>query len=637
MYDKGELGLIIKKKYPDDVLLIFVGYADDAKKEANSICRLKQELQEDLDRINRHSSSSFTRVEIFDWKDDANLGVGGQEYAIDPYLERANIGIFVFKQRVGEVTWKELDKYRMNTDNRKPVFAIFPKDPYVGVHASQRDVSATIWNLEDKQRILTEDWAEKNSKSVTPVEPYEDIPHLKKIVKKRLEDVFDWLVPNFSSNYSSLDNRQPAFTENEENKPYIDQITGQVNYDRILVKNFREKLRPGAKLKSKNKSDAQFLIDNGYIRNGRLTIAGVLLFGNPLTHMSSSITQCVSYKGTTETADKSGYEIFDDSLLLQIEETHNFVASKIETRERPVGSKLTSETIYKYPMTCVREMIANALCHREYKDPSRNTFVRIYTNCIKVLSPGSWFKEELPKNRKIFISELVGESVPRNMSLARAFASIKIVEKEGSGLKSAIRDCKLANAPEPIVEEKDGYVVVTIFPRENWDNLNVRQVYRDTLKRSRENGSKKLFISYSHKDKRWKDRLVKHLKVLEMDGMIELWDDSWLKPGDDWYPEIEKAINDAEAAILLISVDYLVSQFILNEEVPALLQRTAKEKMKIFPILIKPCPWKEIAWLNSIQVFPKEGKALSELNPNTVEKSLSDISLEIYNILIGKK
>ena len=77
-----------------------------------------------------------------------------------------------------------------------------------------------------------------------------------------------------------------------------------------------------------------------------------------------------------------------------------------------------------------------------------------------------------------------------------------------------------------------------------------------------------VFISYSHKDEVWKDRLLPHLRVLEHEGILEEWDDRRIGAGDDWYPEIERAMARASVAILLISADFLSSSFILEEEVP---------------------------------------------------------------------
>ena len=54
-----------------------------------------------------------------------------------------------------------------------------------------------------------------------------------------------------------------------------------------------------------------------------------------------------------------------------------------------------------------------------------------------------------------------------------------------------------------------------------------------------------VFISYSHKDEEWKNRVVTHLRVLEMEDMLDVWDDRRIESGDDWRPEIEQAISRA--------------------------------------------------------------------------------------------
>ncbi len=82
-----------------------------------------------------------------------------------------------------------------------------------------------------------------------------------------------------------------------------------------------------------------------------------------------------------------------------------------------------------------------------------------------------------------------------------------------------------------------------------------------------------IFISYSHKDEVWKDRLRPHLQALELDDRIVVWDDRKIDAGDTWYPEIKDAINRARVAVCLISADFLASKFCVKEEIPAFLQR----------------------------------------------------------------
>jgi hypothetical protein len=106
-----------------------------------------------------------------------------------------------------------------------------------------------------------------------------------------------------------------------------------------------------------------------------------------------------------------------------------------------------------------------------------------------------------------------------------------------------------------------------------------------------------IFISYSHLDEEWKDRLVRHLAVSQKQGQLELWHDRMIGAGEDWERQIQAAMNAASVAILLLSANLLTSDFILREDVSRLLERRASEGLRIFPVVIKPCDWGAVDWL----------------------------------------
>jgi len=139
-----------------------------------------------------------------------------------------------------------------------------------------------------------------------------------------------------------------------------------------------------------------------------------------------------------------------------------------------------------------------------------------------------------------------------------------------------------------------------------------------------------VFVSYSHQDEGWKDRLVQHLRVLELEDVLEVWDDRRIVAGDVWQAEIEAALARAGLALLLISVDFLTSQFIRGVEVPRLL---AREGVRVIPVFVRPCPWKAVEWLAAIEGRPRGGRALSELAEAQVEQHLTDLALEIRDLL----
>jgi cellulose biosynthesis protein BcsQ len=153
------------------------------------------------------------------------------------------------------------------------------------------------------------------------------------------------------------------------------------------------------------------------------------------------------------------------------------------------------------------------------------------------------------------------------------------------------------------------------------------------LAHKRESHRPRIIVSYSHKDEDWKDRLVTHLGVLKHEGLLDTWDDRRIAGGDDWYPEIEKAINTAGVAILMISASFLNSDFIIKEEIPRLLERREKEGLRILPVIVKPCAWQQVKWLPRILARPKDGRPLSGGNEHEIDADLAAIAEEIAEIV----
>lgn len=142
-----------------------------------------------------------------------------------------------------------------------------------------------------------------------------------------------------------------------------------------------------------------------------------------------------------------------------------------------------------------------------------------------------------------------------------------------------------------------------------------------------------VFISYSHKDEAWKERLVSHLGVLQHEGLLDMWDDRRIGAGEDWYPEIQKAIDAASVAILLVSADFLTSKFILGEEVPRIMERREKEGLRIFPVIVRPCVWKQVKWLARMNLRPKDGRPVLGGSDFQIENDLAAIAEEVAGII----
>ena len=142
-----------------------------------------------------------------------------------------------------------------------------------------------------------------------------------------------------------------------------------------------------------------------------------------------------------------------------------------------------------------------------------------------------------------------------------------------------------------------------------------------------------VFISYCHADETWKDRLVRHLKVLDLEDQLTIWDDRRIAAGDEWRPQIEAALDNADLAVLLITADFLISDFIRRTEVPTLLRRRTSEGVRVIPLLVKPCPWQAVDWLAALQCRPTDARFLSAGDENQIETDLAALALEIRNLL----
>lgn len=145
-----------------------------------------------------------------------------------------------------------------------------------------------------------------------------------------------------------------------------------------------------------------------------------------------------------------------------------------------------------------------------------------------------------------------------------------------------------------------------------------------------------IFISHSHKDKRWLEMLKTHLKPFERAGRIKRWDDTEIKAGQKWKPEIEKAIQSAKVAILLISPDFLASDFVANDELPPLLAAAEKEGAVIISLIIKHSGYQNIENIARYQAFNPPEKPLDGMSSARRNKVFSDLTGYMMDIVNGR-
>lgn len=125
--------------------------------------------------------------------------------------------------------------------------------------------------------------------------------------------------------------------------------------------------------------------------------------------------------------------------------------------------------------------------------------------------------------------------------------------------------------------------------------------------------NKSVFISYSHKDKKWLERLQVFLKPLRRTYNIVFWDDTQIQPGTDWRESIRQALEASQMAIFLVSPDFLASDFITQEELPALLGAAEKRGTKILSLILRPCRFEQTPGISKYQAINKPTEPLNML------------------------
>jgi tetratricopeptide (TPR) repeat protein len=218
------------------------------------------------------------------------------------------------------------------------------------------------------------------------------------------------------------------------------------------------------------------------MKNGMLTLTGLLLFAEgPTKYSPSAITKCSVYDGVDRLGAIAKKKVdFDGSIQSQIDQAYDFVVTNIDKKEVRRANRADLKIVYQYPVNCLRETIANALCHRDYANSGEVVQIRVFSNRIEIVSPGRWFGRMLEEGCEYQLADLKGESQLRNPSLANAIYNIKLFEGRGEGLPTAIEECRNLDFPIPTVVEQAGRVKVTIFPKDNWVVITTQADDRDS-------------------------------------------------------------------------------------------------------------------------------------------------------------
>ncbi|MGW8760993.1 caspase, EACC1-associated type [Streptomyces sp. NPDC055815] len=209
----------------------------------------------------------------------------------------------------------------------------------------------------------------------------------------------------------------------------------------------------------------EFLARSGLVKEGVPTLSGALLFGeNPTAVQPTAMVRCVRFRGTDKTDPTTSAELHG-TLPELIVQARDFVAAAARLGELPTTESAHTDALYRFPMIAAREIIANALVHRDYARTDACVAVHVYDDRVEVISPGAWGGGDRPVPDGLQrLGMLESHSRPHNFRLARVLSWAKLVESVGAGLPRSVADCRAVGAPEPVVRLRHGMVAVTLFP-----------------------------------------------------------------------------------------------------------------------------------------------------------------------------
>src|SRR5918997_4147517 len=131
-----------------------------------------------------------------------------------------------------------------------------------------------------------------------------------------------------------------------------------------------------------------------------------------------------------------------------------------------------------------------------------------------------------------------------------------------------------------------------------------------------------VFVSYAHKDEALWHELEKHLALLRRQGVITTWYDRQISAGSEWAQEIDTHLNTAQIILLLISADFLASDYCYGVELQRAMERHAAKDARVIPIILRPVDWHG-APFGKLQALPKDANPVTSW-PNR-EEAFADV------------
>ena len=125
----------------------------------------------------------------------------------------------------------------------------------------------------------------------------------------------------------------------------------------------------------------------------------------------------------------------------------------------------------------------------------------------------------------------------------------------------------------------------------------------------REDKAIRVFYSYCHKDEALRRELEVHLKILERTGVIDSWHDRKIMAGEEWEDEIDEHLEAADIILLLVSADFIASNYCWDVEMVRAMERHEAGEARVIPVVVRDVNWRKAPFAR-LQALPEDAKAV---------------------------
>ena len=290
------------------------------------------------------------------------------------------------------------------------------------------------------------------------------------------------------------------------------------------------------------------------------------------------------------------------------------------------------------------------LSGRDLKEIPENVFE--YSNLTKLVLSNNRIKvipKEILRLKKLKVLDLANNNISVLHSAVFKLPKIRTLNVYGNSIKKIPKQVFESNIQKLIIGDKPIETTVLaqlmnscevvrtlndISVTPEVDANNNKEVITINKKKPIMEKKHSIFISYSHEDKAWLDKVLKNLKPLQRYyDDLDIWSDKKIMASDVWKDKIDNALSKATIAILLVSIDFVASDFIEKEELQPLLDKAQEEGTRIMPIIVRPCAFFEECGLSKYQAVNDPKLPLSGMSEYDQECKLAEMVNDIKGII----